>query len=56
MSQDDLPPAAQDDEEGEETYLSVDVVPESDPEDDETLQGLVADMHAEELQASSVDE
>jgi len=36
--------------------LAMDVVPESDPEDDETLRGLVADMHAEALQASSVDE
>jgi hypothetical protein len=39
-----------------EEDFSVDIVAESDPEDDETLRELVANMHAEELQASGVDE
>ena len=58
MEQDDLPPAAQEgEEEGkeEDTCLSVDVVAESDPEDDPTLQELVADLRAGELQACGID-
>lgn len=56
MEPDELPPAAQEGEEGEDACLSVDVVPESDPEDDETLQALVADLRAGELQAGGIDE